>query len=180
MTDDEPDAPVPIRRGADLARDALAAAKEQNAAKRKAAGRNRIPRTGNAASLRRTRWSSAGPDTRDPQPLSATLKRWVADAGVGADLTKAHLFGRWEQIVGPDLAQHCAPAAFVDGELTLQAESTAWATQLRMLAPQLVKQINRELGQRAVIRIRARGPSTPSWRFGPRHVPGRGPRDTYG
>ena len=28
--------------------------------------------------------------------------------------------------------------------------------------------------------VKVAGPSAPSWRHGNRHVPGRGPRDTYG
>jgi predicted nucleic acid-binding Zn ribbon protein len=168
------------QRGADLARDALAAAREKNAARRKAAGRTPMAARGNAAGLRRRRWSGSGPDARDPQPLSATLRTWVATAGTGADLKKATLFGRWEKIVGPEVADHCAPVSLVDGELVVEAESTAWATQIRMLAPQIVRRINAEVGDRTVLRIRARGPAGPSWKFGYRHVPGRGPRDTYG
>lgn len=167
-------------RGADLAREALANARASTAARRKAAGRTPMAQRGRAGSLRRRRWSGSGPDARDPQPLGATLRAWVASAGAGADLKKATLFARWEQIVGAELADHCSPVSLVDGELLLQAESTAWATQIRMLAPQLLKRINAEVGDRSVVRIRARGPAAPSWKFGYRHVPGRGPRDTYG
>ena len=175
----------PEKRGADLARDALAAAREQSAARRKAAARNteanpKGRRSGSAASLQRRRWSGSGPDSRDPAPLGATLKRWIGDAGAGADLTKATVLGRWKEIAGPDIADHCEPISLVDGELVLRAESTAWATQLRGLAPQIVAKINKEVGHGSVLRIRAQGPSSPSWRFGPRHVSGRGPRDTYG
>lgn len=176
----EPDQVKEQPRGADLARDALAAARESNAARRKAAGRTPIAGRGNAAGLRRRRWSGSGPDARDPQPLSATLRTWVSTASVGADLKKATLFGRWEKIVGPEVADHCSPVTLVDGELVVEAESTAWATQIRMLAPQIVRRINAEVGDRTVLRIRARGPAGPSWKFGYRHVPGRGPRDTYG
>ena len=167
-------------RGADLARDALAAAREKNAARRKAAGRTPMANRGGAANLRRRRWSGPGPDQRDPQPLAATLRAWVSTAGAGADLKKATLFGRWAKIVGPEIADHCNPVSLVDGELTVEAESTAWATQIRMLSGQLLKRINAEVGDRTVIRIKARGPAGPSWKFGYRHVPGRGPRDTYG
>jgi predicted nucleic acid-binding Zn ribbon protein len=168
-------------RGADLAREALAAARASNAARRRAAGRTPRTGAGSAANLRRRRWSGSGPDAaRDPQPLGLTMRSWVKAAGAGADLTKATLFGRWEQIVGPDVAGRCTPTSLVDGELVVQAESTAWATQIRLLAPQLLARINAELGQRTVIRIRAKGPAGPSWRFGERHVRGRGPRDTYG
>ena len=170
----------PSRKGSDLARDALAAARESNAARRKAAGRTPLHRRGAANNLKRRRWSGSGPDARDPQPLSATLRTWVASAGAGTDLTKATLFGRWPQIVGTDIADHCEPVSLVDGELLVQAESTAWATQIRMLSGQLVRRINDEVGERSVKRIRARGPAAPSWKFGNRHVSGRGPRDTYG
>ena len=180
----EPEEPVE-RTGADLARDALAAAREQNAARRRAAARTadanpKGRRAGSAAALRRRRWSGSGPDARDPAPLGATLKRWLGEAAVGADITKATVMGRWAQIVGPEIADHCEPVSLVDGELVLRAESTAWATQIRMLAPQIVAKINREVGHGSVLHIRAQGPSGPSWRFGSRHVSGRGPRDTYG
>ena len=114
---------------------------------------------GSASNLRRRRWSGSGPDARDPQPLGATLRTWVASAGAGADLKKATLFARWEKIVGPEVADHCSPVSLTDGELVVEAESTAWATQIRMLAPQLLRRINAEVGDRTVVRIRARGPA---------------------
>jgi predicted nucleic acid-binding Zn ribbon protein len=178
-------APPGGSRGADLARDALAAARAQNDARRKSAAREgdanpKGRRSGSAASLKRRRWSGSGPDARDPAPLAATMRRWLGDAGAGADLTKATVIGRWKEIVGTEIADHCEPVSLVDGELLLRAESTAWATQLRMLAPQIVAKINREVGHGSVLRVRAQGPASPSWRFGARHVSGRGPRDTYG
>jgi predicted nucleic acid-binding Zn ribbon protein len=36
------------------------------------------------------------------------------------------------------------------------------------------------VGNGVVKRMRIQGPAAPSWRKGPRHVSGRGPRDTYG
>lgn len=173
-----PESPPP--RGADLAREALASARASTAARRKAAGRTAMSKRSGAGNQRRRRWSGSGPDARDPQPLGAVLNAWVASAGAGADLRKATLFARWNDIVGAEVADHCAPVSLVDGELLVQAESTAWATQIRMLAPNLLRRINTELGNRSVVRIRARGPAAPSWKFGYRHVPGRGPRDTYG
>ena len=70
------------------------------------------------------------------------------------------VFGRWAQIVGPDLAAHTAPDGLVDGELTVTADSTAWATQLRLLAAELVRKLNAELGDGAVRRVKVRGPGT--------------------
>lgn len=169
------------KKGSDLAREALAAARRKNATKTHA--RTTIAaRSGAPRGLRRRRWSGAGPDSRDPQPFSATLKKFVSSAGAGADadLTKATVMARWPELVGATVADHCVPTQLVDGTLTLQCESTAWAAQLRLMAPQLVRSLNHALGHGTVTRITATGPSAPSWRFGPRHVSGRGPRDTYG
>lgn len=89
--------------------------------------------------------------------------------------------GRWEQIVGPDIAARCRPERLDgDGTLHLVAESTAWATQLRLLARTITARLDAEVGAGVVQRLRVHGPLTPDWRHGPRRVIGRGPRDTYG
>ena len=102
------------------------------------------------------------------------------DRGWSPRLTDGAVLGRWPELVGPDVAEHCTPVALRDGELVLQAESTAWATQLRTLQRQLLARLAAAVGPNVVRRIRVVGPSAPSWRHGPRHVRGRGPRDTYG
>jgi hypothetical protein len=62
---------------------------------------------------------------------------WQQRAAIGS------VFGRWAEIVGPDLAAHTKPDSFTDGELAVTADSTAWATQARVLAPQLVRRLRR-------------------------------------
>ena len=68
------------------------------------------------------------------------------------------MFGRWAQIVGADLAAHTTPESLTDGELTVSADSTAWATQVRLLPAQLVRRLNSELGDGTVLRVKVRGP----------------------
>jgi predicted nucleic acid-binding Zn ribbon protein len=169
----------PQLRGSDLARAALQAAKEASggpdAKKKQQAKRGFAP-----GSRRRRRWSGPGPDARDPQPLGRLTARLAADRGWSAQLTTGQLFGRWGAIVGEDVAEHAQPVALRDGELTVQADSTAWATQLRLLQRQLLAKIAAGVGNGVVKRLKVHGPSTPSWRYGLRHVRGRGPRDTYG
>jgi len=167
-------------RGADLAREALRAAREasaERAAKRTAEMQGRKPVK---ARGRRRRWSGPGPDDRDPQPFGRLVSRVALDRGWSPRLTDATVLGRWPQLVGSDIADHCTPLSLRDGELVLQAESTAWATQLRTLQRQLLGRLAGAVGRDVVRRIRVVGPSGPSWRHGPRHVRGRGPRDTYG
>jgi len=125
--------------------------------------------------------SGAHPDDRDPQRLEAAIERLVAENGWQTDVAVHAVFGRWDTIVGSAVAAHCRPERYADAELVVRADSTAWATQMRLLAGTVVGRLNAELGDGAVVRISVLGPQAPSWRRGPRSVrDGRGPRDTYG
>ena len=64
--------------------------------------------------------------------------------------------------------------------LSVAAESTAWATQLRLMAPQILARITADLPRGLVKKIVISGPSGPTWKHGPWSSRGRGPRDTYG
>ena len=129
----------------------------------------------------RGRVSGAHPDDRDPQTLDSTLGRLVADHGWELDLRVHGVFGRWAELVGDEVAQHCTPESFADGRLVVRTDSTAWATQLKLLAPTVVRRLNEELGHGTVTVIEIVGPHLPTWKKGPRSVrDGRGPRDTYG
>lgn len=160
-------------RGPDLARAALQAAREQARSRQKR-------RTGGSPGRRRRGWSGPRADDRDPQRFGLLITRIASSRGWSGRLADAEVFSRWRTLVGEDIADHTTPVALQDGELTVQAESTAWATQLRLLQRQILKRISDGVGRDVVRRIKVQGPAAPSWRYGPRHVPGRGPRDTYG
>lgn len=177
--------------GADLAEQALARARgmlrEGGAPGARASSVD--PRAGGTARRRaRARrndisfWSTAGPDPeRDPQALRVIAAAMVLDRGWQRPLTEARLFTDWPVLVGTDLAAHCVPTGLRDGELRLSAQSTAWATQVRLLGPSLLARLNTELGAGVVTRLTVTGPTGPSWKHGYRSVPGaHGPRDTYG
>jgi predicted nucleic acid-binding Zn ribbon protein len=191
VSDEQHDAPPgPARSGIALARQALAAARAE--AKRRGlrpgrvappADRGEDPGSGTPP----RRWradlderSGAHPDDRDPQLLGDTVDRLVAERGWETDSAVGAVMGRWPQIVGPEVAEHVAPVAFADGALVLAADSSAWATQMRLLAPTLLARLATELGAGTVTSVDVRGPSAPSWTRGRFTVRGRGPRDTYG
>ena len=117
----------------------------------------------------------------DPLPLAAAIEGLIGDNGWALAAATGSVFGRWAQIVGADLAAHTTPESLSEGELTISVDSTAWATQVRLLAGQLVRRLNSELGDGVVQRVRVRGPVTAARRPGEWRVRGsRGPRDTYG
>ncbi len=167
--------------GRDLAHAALEAAKAKAKERGTSPGyRRRTVGGGSGQNPRRRRWSGPGADPRDPQPLGRLVSRLVTDRGWNESVTTARVFAQWGRLVGEDVAEHAQPVALKDGELTVRASSTAWATQLRLLQGKLLHKIAAGVGNGVVKRMRIQGPTAPSWRKGPRHVPGRGPRDTYG
>ncbi|MFP5252466.1 MAG: DUF721 domain-containing protein [Actinomycetes bacterium] len=163
--------------GLDLAR----AVARGLAGARRAPRRRQAARPGSRARRADPGASGAHPDDRDPQLLDDTIGRLIAEQGWGTDVRVHGVFTRWEHLVGREVAQHCSPEAFADGKLTVRTDSTAWATQVRLLAPTVVRRLNEELGPGTVTVIDVLGPTGPSWKRGPRSVrDGRGPRDTYG
>ena len=124
----------------------------------------------------------SGPDLdgRDPALIGDQLGRLVAERGWQADVAVGSVTGRWPQVVGPDVAAHVQPVSFDTGVLTVQADSTAWATQMRLLASTLLGRLADEVGAGTVTQLVVLGPAAPRWSRGSRRVAGRGPRDTYG
>jgi len=158
--------------GSDLARAVLDAAKS----KRMAAPR----KTGRTVGNRKRGYSGPGPDSRDPQPFATVLAALMKARGWQRPAAEARLFGMWDQVVGADVAAHCRPVSLTDGDLVVEAESTAWATQLNLMNRKLLGRITDGVGRGVVTKLTVRGPLAPSWAKGPKRVRGRGPRDTYG
>lgn len=124
--------------------------------------------------------SSAHPDDRDPQTLDASLGRFVAEQGWQTELRVHGVFTRWGAIVGREVAAHVTPESYAEGRLVVRTDSTAWATQMKLLAATVVRRLNEELGDGTIEVIDVLGPHVPKWTSGRLRVKGRGPRDTYG
>ncbi|MCB1291075.1 DUF721 family protein [Mycolicibacterium sp.] len=185
MSDAEKPAPpdhLSDLQGMDLVRRALEDARAAARERGKHVGQGRrspTPRRAASPGTRR-RWSGPGPDSRDPQPLGRLTRDLANTRGWSSRVAEGAVFAQWAEVVGDQIAEHAAPTALRDGVLTVSAESTAWATQLRMVQSQLLAKIAAAVGNRVVSSMRITGPTAPSWRKGPRHISGRGPRDTYG
>ena len=187
MTDPDAD-PTPPEHlaglaGMDLVRRTLEEARSAARDQGKQVGQGRRPPTagGRGAPKRgRRRWSGPGPDARDPQPLGGAVGDLAKTRGWTPRVAEGTVFAQWPAVVGEQIAEHATPTVLRDGVLSVVAESTAWATQLRMVQAQLLAKIAAAVGDGVVTSLKITGPSAPSWRKGPRHVRGRGPRDTYG
>jgi predicted nucleic acid-binding Zn ribbon protein len=173
---------LPAGTSRDLARAALADARKMRRAG-PPAGRDERRRAAirQANLARRGGYSGADADERDPQRLGDVLSALLAERGWATPVTEARLFADWAGLVGADIATHCEPVSLRDGELRVAAQSTAWATQLRLMASSILAALRAELGPDVVRRLQVTGPVGPTWKHGVRSIHGgRGPRDTYG
>ncbi len=117
----------------------------------------------------------------DPQSLETVLSEVIANRNWSKGVAEGSLFSDWVQIVGQEIAIHTTPISLVDGKLTIQCSSSAWATQMRLMQSDLLKTISTTAPGALVEELIFIGPHAPSWKRGLRTIRGaRGPRDTYG
>lgn len=172
--DDEPREVEHDPQGLDLARQIARSVQASSSGARPRRRRAPRERAGDPQS------SGAHPDGRDPTLLGEALDGLFDELGWRTEVNVHLILGRWGEIVGRAIADHSVPEHYREHVLTVRAESTAWASALRLQAAQIVARLNEALGEGSVERIVVLGPDVPSWKHGRRSVRGRGPRDTYG
>jgi predicted nucleic acid-binding Zn ribbon protein len=137
--------------------------------------------TGPARRRRRPKASPRRTKRDEPSRLADVLGEMTRERGWDERIQAQRVFTDWAGIVGPEIAEHSHVEAFEDGIVSIRADSTAWAKELKLLAARVVHRLNDELGHGTVLRIDVNGPQAPSWKKGIRTIRNaRGPRDTYG
>jgi predicted nucleic acid-binding Zn ribbon protein len=117
----------------------------------------------------------------DPQSLSDVFKNVVEQRDWKQSLSEGNFLNQWQNVVGEEIASHAIPLTLDEGVLTLQASSTAWATQLNLISSDLLRTIQATSSGVLVHSIKVLPPKSPSWKKGLRSIKGaHGPRDTYG
>lgn len=117
---------------------------------------------------------------RDPRGIGEIVADLTKKAGWDAHLAREDVVRTWNEVAGAETAAHTTPVSFTAGTLTIKADSTAWAKQLQLMRSHILSEIIRRYPDAGVQSIRFLGPDVPSWKWGTRTIPGRGPRDTYG
>jgi predicted nucleic acid-binding Zn ribbon protein len=117
---------------------------------------------------------------RDPKGIGSVVDGLTSDLGWSGSLAKSDLMLAWREIAGEETAEHSHPTEITDAVLSIQCDSTAWATQLRLMRTMIMTRIAVEYPDAGIQSIRFLAPDAPSWKRGSRSIPGRGPRDTYG
>lgn len=133
-----------------------------------------------------SRGRPSGPDGRRMRRsysvprLGAVLGKEIEDRGWEHDLAAGWVVNHWAELVGEKIAQHTTIEMIKDKRVHITCDSTAWATNLKYMQRTILEQIAAKVGPDVIVALRIYGPQTKSWRKGPLHVKGRGPRDTYG
>lgn len=161
----------------DLAREAMERARAS--ARQRGASRT-SPRAARKTQEQKRRSSQPFSPGRDPAVMSEAVDALLRRMGWTEQIEVSAVTGRWREVVGDQIADHCEPLTFDQGVLTVRANSTAWATQLGIMSGQIRHRINEEFGRDIVRELKVLGPVGRSWVRGQRSVRGRGPRDTYG
>jgi len=101
-----------------------------------------------------------------PDPNGAPLRRVADDLdvlvrrlGVPAGRAGAAVFTHWPEAVGEAVAAHAQPLSMRGTTLVVGVDAPAYATQLRMLTPQLLARLREMVGVGVVdaVEVRVRG-----------------------
>ncbi len=127
-------------------------------------------------------YSGAHPDPRDPQSISSVMRKVLADMGWNEGMNAGRVLEEWDEIVGERVAAHCQPVSLEGGVLVISADSSAWASQMRMISAHLITTIEKHVGAHVISELTVTGPAAAqrTWKKGARTVTWRGVRDTYG
>ena len=82
---------------------------------------------------------------RGPRPLSAALEQLGHAAAPQTVLARVQ--AAWAEVVGAAIAGEAQPVSERDGTLTVVCRSATWASELELLAPDLLEKLNRALGE---------------------------------
>jgi predicted nucleic acid-binding Zn ribbon protein len=99
------------------------------------------------------------PDGRPPRKVGEALDPVLRRIGGGSGQVTAAVVRGWEGAVGQAIAAHAQPLSLRGTTLVVGVDAPAYATQLRLMTPQLLARLTELVGKGAVeavdVRVRA-------------------------
>lgn len=90
-----------------------------------------------------------------PEPLGATLRRFLDQRGLSKRVGQATALEAWPQVVGPAVAAAARPLSVTaDGTLIVAVRSAAWMNELSFMERDLLEALNRANPAAPLSRIR--------------------------
>jgi predicted nucleic acid-binding Zn ribbon protein len=92
----------------------------------------------------------------EPRLVRESLEPFAQRVGAPKVEAVGAVFAGWEAAVGASVAAHCRAVSLVDGVLQVEVDQPGWATQLRYLAPDVIRRLEETVGEDVVARIEVR------------------------
>lgn len=84
----------------------------------------------------------------DPVPITTSLDGIMKSLRGTDRLQIGGVFGKWDEAVGATIAAHVRPVRLDEGVLTVEADDTAWATEVKFLAGTITSRLDEIAGVR--------------------------------
>ncbi len=91
-----------------------------------------------------------------PRRLGASLEHVIRGLGMPPAAVVEAVFSRWSVLVGPTIAAHSHPASVRDDLLVVNVDDSAWGTELRYRAQELLSKIADSVGRGSPTRMEVR------------------------
>jgi predicted nucleic acid-binding Zn ribbon protein len=80
-----------------------------------------------------------------PYAIRDVLNDWLAKSGLAKRLDVSQVVDRWAEVVGPQIAAVTrAEAVNAEGTLWVRVASSAWASELSLMAPRILSKLNQD------------------------------------
>ena len=111
------------------------------------------PLSGGGGAPRGEHAPTRGPRSDAPTPVGGVLGELVVRRDWQRRLEGSRIHDVWTEVAGETVAAHVRPVRLLGGVLVLEADSGAWATQVRYLTGTLAERANEVLGTALVEQV---------------------------
>ena len=92
---------------------------------------------------------------KKPESLGSIVAGWLGESGLAKRVEQASIIPEWATLVGPQIAAVTSPQSITANcTLFVNVTTNAWANELSLLEPELLRSLNSKLGRPPVRRIR--------------------------
>ncbi|MEE2677748.1 MAG: DUF721 domain-containing protein [Myxococcota bacterium] len=92
-----------------------------------------------------------------PVLIGQLVPRVLDELGIGGSARIVRVVECWKDAVGAEVAEHCRPICFREGDvLEAEVDSSVWCQQLKLQSPKLLEALRQALGEEAPRDLRFR------------------------
>ncbi len=81
---------------------------------------------------------------KKPDIVANILKKTLKKNDLSEKIANYEVFLQWEQIVGPQIAQHTKPKSVAKDKLIIEVAHASWKVELNFLKEKILKQIQQQ------------------------------------